>query len=95
MSGGLDSSLIASVFASNNNKKIKTLTVGYEGEDKLHDERYYANIMSKFIDSDHIEVVINPNEILIDLNKIFQNLAEPYAGSLASWHVYNNLKMKK
>lgn len=95
LSGGLDSSLIASIFASNSNKKIKTLTVGYEGEDKLHDERYYANIMSKYINSEHIEIVINPNDILADLHKIFQNLSEPYAGSLASWHVYNNLKNEK
>ena len=95
MSGGLDSSLIASIFAFNSNKRIKTITVGYEGANQLHDERNYANKMSKYIDSEHMEVIINPNDILKDLSQIFQNLCEPYAGSLASWHVYKNLKKEK
>ena len=95
LSGGLDSSLIASIFASNSSKKIKTITVGYEGIDKIHDERNYAKLLSEHINSDHIEIVINPKDILLDLNIIFKNLAEPYAGSLASWHVYKNLKNEK
>ena len=95
LSGGLDSSLIASIFASNSSKKIKTITVGYEGFDKIHDERNYAKILSEYINSDHTEIVINPKDILLDLNIIFENLAEPYAGSLASWHVYKNLKNEK
>jgi len=95
LSGGLDSSLIASIFASNSSKKIKTITVGYEGIDKIHDERNYAKLLSEHINSDHTEIVINPKDILLDLNIIFKNLAEPYAGSLASWHVYKNLKNEK
>ena len=95
LSGGLDSSLIASIFASNSSKKIKTITVGYEGFDKIHDERNYAKLLSEHINSDHTEIVINPKDILLDLNIIFENLAEPYAGSLASWHVYKNLKNEK
>ena len=95
LSGGLDSSLIASIFASNSSKKIKTITVGYEGFDKIHDERNYAKLLSEYINSDHTEIVINPKDILLDLNIIFENLAEPYAGSLASWHVYKNLKNEK
>ena len=69
LSGGLDSSLIASIFASNSSKRIKTITVGYEGVNHLHDERDYANKMSKYIDSEHLEVIINPNDILKDLVK--------------------------
>jgi len=95
LSGGLDSSLIASIFASNSSKKIKTITVGYEGFDKIHDERNYAKLLSEYINSDHTEIVINPKDILLDLNIVFENLAEPYAGSLASWHVYKNLKNEK
>jgi len=95
LSGGLDSSLIASIFASNSSKRIKTITVGYEGFDKIHDERNYAKLLSEHINSDHTEIVINPKDILLDLNIIFKNLAEPYAGSLASWHVYKNLKNEK
>ena len=29
------------------------------------------------------------------MDKIFENLCEPYGGSLASWYVYNNLNQNK
>ena len=51
--------------------------------------------MSKFLNSEHQEVVVNPNKILSDLDRIFENLCEPYGGSLASWYVYNNLNKNK
>ncbi len=95
LSGGLDSSLISAIFAKNSSKKIKTITVGFDGEDKSHDERYFASKISDFLDSDHQEVVVNPNQILADMDRIFENLCEPYGGSLASWYVYNNLGKNK
>ncbi len=95
LSGGLDSSLISAIFAKNSSKKIQTITVGFDGEDKSHDERYFASKISDFLDSDHQEVVVNPNQILADMDRIFENLCEPYGGSLASWYVYNNLGKNK
>ena len=95
LSGGLDSSLISAIFAENSSKKIQTITVGFDGEGKNHDERYYASKVSKFLNSEHQEVVVNPNKILSDLDRIFENLCEPYGGSLASWYVYNNLNKNK
>ncbi|MDA9754810.1 asparagine synthase (glutamine-hydrolyzing), partial [Candidatus Pelagibacter sp.] len=89
LSGGLDSSLISAIFAKNSSKKIETITVGFDGEDKNHDERYFASKVSKFLNSDHLEVVVDPKKILFDMDKIFENLCEPYGGSLASWYVYN------
>lgn len=95
LSGGLDSSLISSIFAKNSIDKIKTVTVGFDGEDKKYDERYFASKMSDYIGSDHHEVIIDPNKILRDLDRIFENLSEPYGGSLASWYVYSNLGSDK
>lgn len=95
LSGGLDSSLISSIFSKISSTKIKTFTVGFDDEDRKHDERYYASRVSKFLDSDHHEVVVNPNKILADMDSIFENLSEPYGGSLASWYVYNNLGENK
>lgn len=95
LSGGLDSSLISAIFAKNSTKRIQTITVGFDGQDKSYDERYYASKISDFIDSDHLEVVVNPNQILNNMDKIFENLSEPYGGSLASWFVYNNMNDNK
>lgn len=95
LSGGLDSSLISSIFANHSNKKIKTITVGFDNKDNLYDERYYAKKVSDFIKSDHQEVIVQESQVLNDLDIIFDNLLEPYGGSLASWYVYKNLKNEK
>lgn len=95
LSGGLDSSLIASLFSQNSEKKIDTITVGFEKDNNIHDERKYAKLVSKNIDSNHHEIIVNPDEILDDMNNIFENICEPYAGSLASWYVYKNIKNNK
>jgi len=95
LSGGLDSSLIASIHNKYSTKKINTITVGFESKDHAFDERHYAKKVSKFLNTNHNEVVINPDNILEDMNYIFENLYEPYAGSLASWYIYKNLKKTK
>ena len=95
LSGGLDSSLIASIFSKNSNKKIRTISVGFTGEDSEYDERNHAKKLARFIDSDHSEIIVKPNQILEDMDEIFNYLNEPYAGSLASWYIYKNIKDKK
>ena len=71
----INSSLISAIFAENSSKKIQTITVGFDGEGKNHDERYYASKVSKFLNSEHQEVV-NPNSF-VKLDRIFENLCEP------------------
>jgi asparagine synthase (glutamine-hydrolysing) len=95
LSGGLDSSMIASIYNQYSSKKINTITVGFKSQNSLFDERDYAKKVSKFLNTDHSEVIINPDNILDEMDEIFNNLAEPYAGSLASWYVYKNLKQDK
>ena len=95
LSGGLDSSMIASIYNQYSSKKINTITVGFKSQNSLFDERDYAKKVSKFLNTDHSEVIINPDNILDEMDEIFNNLAEPYAGSLASWYIYKNLKQDK
>jgi asparagine synthase (glutamine-hydrolysing) len=95
LSGGLDSSLIASIYSKYSSKKIDTITVGFESDNSLFDERVYAKKVSKFLNTDHNEVIINPDTILDDMDLIFDNLSEPYGGSLASWYIYKNLNHHK
>ena len=95
LSGGLDSSLISSIYSNTSKTRIETITVGFDDVNKDQDERNFAKIISKNINSYHHEIVINSNNFLKDMDLIFENLCEPYAGSLASWYVYKNLSNKK
>ena len=95
LSGGLDSSLISSIYSNTSKTRIETITVGFDDVNKDQDERNFAKIISKNINSYHHEIVINSNKFLKDMDLIFENLCEPYAGSLASWYVYKNLSNKK
>ena len=91
----LDSSLISAILPKIHQKKLRLLLLVLTVRTKNHDERYFASKVSKFLNSDHLEVVVDPKKILFDMDKIFENLCEPYGGSLASWYVYNNLNQNK
>jgi asparagine synthase (glutamine-hydrolysing) len=78
LSGGVDSSLIATIAAQNTNK-LKTFTVGFS-QFKEYDERKFARIVANFLGSDHVEIEAE------DINwNIIKNLSyqfdEPIADS--------------
>lgn len=62
LSGGLDSSLIAALAQQElkklNKPPLKTFSIGFEGSEDLK----YARIVSKYIGSDHTEIVMTPSE---------------------------------
>jgi asparagine synthase (glutamine-hydrolysing) len=62
LSGGLDSSLIASLLQMNLKKRglppLKTFSIGFEGSSDLA----HAQIVAKWIGSDHTEVKMTPDE---------------------------------
>jgi asparagine synthase (glutamine-hydrolysing) len=95
LSGGLDSSLIASIYSANSSKKINTISIGFHDIDKEYDESVYAEKVADFIGSNHTSIKVSSSELSDDLELIIDNLSEPYAGSLASWFVYKNLNKQK
>ncbi len=64
LSGGLDSSLIASI--ASKYKNIHTFSMGFA--DSQVDERPFARIVSDYIGSNHKDILIEPHEILDDLS---------------------------
>jgi len=66
LSGGLDSSLIASIAAKQD--KVHTFSMGFSGSDI--DERPYAKMVSDSIGSVHKEILITPEEILAQLETL-------------------------
>jgi asparagine synthase (glutamine-hydrolysing) len=69
LSGGLDSSLIASI-ATRELGKIKTFSIGLEGSPDLEAARKVAD----YLDTDHTEVKFTPEEGISHLNQVIHSL---------------------
>lgn len=81
LSGGYDSSLVASIAQQNLNKKVKTFTIGFN-ESKFN-EACYAKEIAKVIGSEHHELYATVD----DFNDVIQDLPffydEPFGDSSA------------
>jgi asparagine synthase (glutamine-hydrolysing) len=75
LSGGLDSSANVALAAECTNQKLKTFSVGFD--DPVFDERPYAQIVSKYFNTEHYETAITGEEIE-DLPQLIWHLEEPY-----------------
>jgi asparagine synthase (glutamine-hydrolysing) len=80
LSGGLDSSLIASIAAEAGGPKLHTFSVGF-GESGF-DELEHARAVAELIGSDHREVIVRPSAA-DDLPEIVARLEEPLADASA------------
>jgi asparagine synthase (glutamine-hydrolysing) len=78
LSGGIDSSLIATM-AARTSQKVKTFTVGFEKYKEV-DERNYARIIANYLGTEHLE--IEAGDISLDLlKKLAYQYDEPVADS--------------
>ena len=91
LSGGIDSSLIATLMP----KKIKTYSIGYDGYEN-YDERKYARIVAKNIDSNHNEISMNKVDFFENLEKVVDVIDEPIADSayIPAYHLAKNIPLK-
>jgi len=78
LSGGLDSSLIASM--ASQKCKIYTFSIGYDGYAR-HDERIYASQVASHIKSHHTEINFSKEDFLIAFDEVMELLDEPIADS--------------
>ena len=80
LSGGLDSSAISAIAAEEFKKKNKILTtfsIDYEDNEKFFEsslyqptsDKYYAEVMAKYIGSDHRNVVLNHKDLVNALDE--------------------------
>ena len=79
LSGGIDSSLIASLMQKNSIKKIKTFTVGFKEE--KYNEAIYAKKISEYIGSDHNEILVSMDDMINNIDGIIDQFDEPFADS--------------
>jgi asparagine synthase (glutamine-hydrolysing) len=80
LSGGIDSSTNAALFARSEGKPIKTFSIGYEGEHASYrNELHYARLMADEIGSDHHERLLDVEELIALLPRIVHLQDEPIA----------------
>jgi len=75
LSGGIDSAVIVALMSKNTDKKISTFTIGFDKVTEANEARE----MSDFIQTDHAEITLTPEEYLKELPKIIWHFDEPVA----------------
>ncbi|MDX9743099.1 MAG: asparagine synthase (glutamine-hydrolyzing) [Arcobacteraceae bacterium] len=83
LSGGIDSSLISTMYANITGKTIKTFSIGYEGYEK-YCELPYALKVAQNIKSDHTPVIFTKKDFLAHFDEVINALEEPHADHASS-----------
>lgn len=79
LSGGIDSTIITGIASKISNGPIDTFTIGYR--DKRYDESHRAKLTSELHNTNHHVYFLDYEEVLPELNKIVENIDEPFADS--------------
>ncbi|WP_151946871.1 asparagine synthase (glutamine-hydrolyzing) [Aliarcobacter butzleri] len=82
LSGGIDSSLISTLYTKISGKKINTFSIGYD-EYKNYCELDFAQITASHINSNHHPVEINQKEYINHFEQTLDLLEEPHGDSAA------------
>lgn len=78
LSGGTDSSTVVALMAHASSKRVKTFSIGFRHED--FNEARYARMVAQKFDTDHHELVVEPN-VLETVETLTSSLEEPFGDS--------------
>ncbi len=81
LSGGIDSSIIATL-AARQTGKLNTFSIGYADE-PLFDETHYAEAVAKNIGSNHTVFKLTNDDLYADLHDVLNYIDRPFADSSA------------
>ena len=82
LSGGIDSSLVSTLYSKLSGKKINTFSIGYEKYDR-YSELPYANLVAQSINSDHHAISMTKKDFIEHFDTAIEALEEPHADSAA------------
>lgn len=81
LSGGYDSSLVASILAKKQGKKINTFTIGFD--DEKYNEAKHAKSISEYLGTNHTEYYMKNSDMLDLVEKLPFYYDEPFGDSSA------------
>jgi asparagine synthase (glutamine-hydrolysing) len=81
LSGGYDSSLVASILAKKQDKKINTFTIGFD--DEKYNEAKHAKTIAKYLETNHTEYYMKNSDMLDLVEKLPFYYDEPFGDSSA------------
>jgi asparagine synthase (glutamine-hydrolysing) len=76
LSGGLDSSAITALMHQVSGQRVKTFSVGYEGENVLN-ELPFARKVANLFETDHHEFILKPYDFLDSIPQMVETTEEP------------------
>ena len=80
LSGGIDSSTNAALFSEGETSRVKTFTIGYEGEfESYRNELHFARRMAEEVGAEHHERLLTQDDLLDFLPTMVQLQDEPIA----------------
>ncbi len=80
LSGGIDSSTNAALFAQGEEKPVETFTIGYKGEyDTYKNETDYAQLMADKVGANHHELLLTIDDLIDFLPEMIHLQDEPIA----------------
>jgi asparagine synthase (glutamine-hydrolysing) len=80
LSGGLDSSIVAGCLSQSSNRKVKTFSIGYTGQ-QSYDETQYAQMVANHLDTEHHTFQLSFEDILAEVEPMITHLSEPFGDS--------------
>lgn len=81
LSGGVDSSLLASILQSNSSNKINTFTIGFD--DQRYDESDAAHKIAQYLGTEHHHLTCNLKDGLNIIPKLPETYDEPFGDTSA------------
>lgn len=79
LSGGIDSSLVASIMQDISDKPINTFTIGFHEQN--FNEAIYAKKIANHLKTNHTELYVSPKDVINIIPKISSIYSEPFADS--------------
>jgi len=87
LSGGVDSSVVAALMQEKSARPIKTFTIGFD--DEAFNEAEHARSVADFLETDHTDLILRPDDVQALIPKMPEWHDEPFADSsaLPTWLV--------